>query len=104
MPRVEFFYSERSRDIEAWHDVYKRVILKGYSIHTEPIECDVSVVLNGKFVNPLPLHGKKVLLYRMKDWQPMKWIEMFAPILEEYYDDMIDITGMDVGKLIEKIH
>ena len=103
MQDVEFFYSKRSQSIEKWHPIYKQVEQQGYHIHTEPIECAVSVVLEGKLVNPLPLHGRKVLLYKMDEWQPMKWKNMFSPILEEYYDQMIDITGRDMGKVIEEI-
>jgi len=103
MPNVKFFYSERSKGLEPWHSLYGWFEEQGHTIHTEPIECDISVVLNGKFVNPLPLYGKKVLLYKADEWNTIKWKAMYEPVLEEYYDQMIDIEGRDLGEIIEKI-
>jgi hypothetical protein len=102
MPRVEYFISERSRDLKSWQGIYKWVADQGCALNTEPVECDISIVLSGKFVNPLPLHGKKILLYS-NDWSPLKWEAMFEIVLEEYYDEMINVEGKDIGKVIEKI-
>jgi len=51
MPSVEFFISHRSKEITDWIPIYEEVKELGYNIHTEPVECDISIVLNGKFVN-----------------------------------------------------
>lgn len=104
MPSVEFFISNRSKEITDWIPIYEEIKEFGYNIHTEPVECDCSVVLNGKFVNPLPLYGKKILLYILSDWTTHKWKWMFQHILEEYYDEMIDIEGEELKDVIEKIH
>ena len=103
MPNVEFFYSERSKSLEPWQSLYDWFEKQGHTIHTEPIKCDISVVLNGKFVNPLPLYGKKVLLYKADEWGAVKWKPLFQPVLEEYYDLMIDIEGRDIGEVLEEI-
>lgn len=104
MPSVEFFISHRSKEITDWIPIYEEVKELGYNIHTEPVECDISIVLNGKFVNPLPLRGKKILFYHTSDWQLHKWKAMFKPILEEYYDDLIDIEGQEIKDVIEEIY
>ncbi len=103
MPNVKFFYSERSKGIASWQSLYQWFEEQGHTIYTKPIECDISVVLNGKLVNPLPLHGKKVLLYKADEWGVVKWKPMYQPILEEYYDEMIDIEGRDIGAVLEEI-
>ena len=104
MPNVEFFYSVRSKEITDWIPTYEEVKELGYTLHTEPVECDVSVVLNGKFVNPLPLRGEKILFYKLEDWQRVKWKAMFEPILEEYYDELIDISDRNLEELIESLN
>lgn len=102
MPNVKYFTSERGLMIEDWKEIYDF-----FGPHPHPIPCDVSVVLNGKFVNPLPLYGKKILLYKIADWQPVKWKAMYQPVIEEYYDTLIDITNRNLEEVraeIEKVY
>jgi len=59
MKKVEYFISERSKDRFFWNKIYELLEEKNISIHTVPKDCDISVVLGGPLVNPLPLKGKK---------------------------------------------
>jgi hypothetical protein len=74
-------------------------------LYGTPEQCDISVVLGGCLENPLPLRGTKVLAIKRDEWQMVKWEELYGQILEEYYDHIIDTTGLDAVntlKLIEK--
>ena len=103
MPKIEYFYSERSKGRPHWQEVYIALKEKGITIHIEPKSCDYSVVLGGCFVNPIPLQGKKILAVNTQEWQAAKWEFMFRPILEEYYDKMINVTGCTPEETLELI-
>lgn len=59
---------------------------------TKPETADVSIVLDGRYENPLAVTGKKVLVYD-KDMWGHRW-ELFEPVLSEYYNRMVDVTRM----------
>ena len=104
MPSVKYFRSKRVLNPELWEPIFDALTERGSVIHvSEPVECDVSVVLNGKVENPVPLSGKKVLVYDRQHWSEMKWKSIFKNILEEYYDDMIDIHGMNLAEVVQCI-
>jgi len=88
-----------------WNDIYKLFAERNIPIYMEPKPCDISVVLGGTLVNPIPLRGKKVLAFKKDEWKAIQWDHIFKPILEEYYDHIIDTTGLspdDTFELIEK--
>ena len=104
MLNVKYFRSKRVVDPDLWEPIFDALIERGNVIHvSDPVECDVSVVLNGKVENPVPLSGKKVLVFDKRKWSEMKWKAIFQNILEEYYDDMIDIDGMNLAEVVECI-
>ena len=98
-PSLKYFISSRSKDNPYWQEVYD---LCG-QIHTEPVDCDVSVVLGGRLENPLALKGKKVLAFKKDEWRMVKWDMVFRMILEEYYDDFIDTTGLNPEGTLRRI-
>ena len=103
--RVEYFISNRSLESPYWGEVYEILENRGIQVHTEPTDCDISIVLGGILVNPLPLKGKKVLALKKDEWRMVKWDMVFKMILDEYYDDFIDTTGLNpegTVRLIER--
>jgi hypothetical protein len=103
MKKVEYFISERSKDRFFWNKIYELLEEKNIPIHTEPKDCDISVVLGGPLVNPLPLKGKKVLAFKSDEWKVVKWEVVYEPILQEYYDHMINTTGLNPEETLRSI-
>jgi hypothetical protein len=98
--RIEYFRAKRAENNPNWKEVYDLCGAK-----TDPVDCDISVVLGGTLENPLPLRGKKVLAFKKDEWRMVKWDMVFGDILEEYYDHLIDTTGLNPEgtlRLIEK--
>ncbi len=83
------------------------LLSKNIYISKKPENCDVSIVLYGLYENPTCLFGKKVLAHdKLMFFSHMGkeygW-NMFRPILEEYYDYFIDLTGLSVQEQANKI-
>ena len=79
---------------------------RGHRVYTHARDTDISIILHGTFENPCIFKGKKVLAFNSEDWgKHGEWEHLFKPILEEYYDEFIDITGLSskeqAGRLIE---
>ena len=70
----------------------KTINLLGMPVCIEPEDAEISIVLDGRYENPLAVTGKKVLVYD-KDLWGHRW-ELFEPVLSEYYDKMVDVTRM----------
>ena len=99
MVNVKVFKAKPGR--ESWEEVIK--ILKNNSIDIliRPEKADVSIVLSGAAENAGILYGKKILMYNIKDWMEKEpelieqyKFNLYRPILEEYYDELIDLSGM----------
>ena len=98
--RVEYFRAKRAENNLWWQEVFGLC-----DVNTDPVDCDISVVLSGRLENPLALKGKKVLAIKKDEWRMVRWDGVFDRILEEYYDHIIDTTGLnprDTLRLIEK--
>lgn len=101
---IKYFISKRSKDRPCWTEVYDVLTEKNIPLHTKPVECDISVILGGTLVNPIPLKGKKVLAFKEDEWRMVKWKQVYKLILEEYYDYFIDTTHLsplDTYRMIE---
>lgn len=87
--------------MESWVEVINILKENGIDILTESEETDVSIVLSGAWENAGILQGKRILFYDIKDWmekepdrlEPYKF-ELYRPILEEYYDEFINLSDM----------
>jgi len=87
--------------MESWVEVINILKENGIDILTESEQTDVSIVLSGAWENAGILQGKRILFYDIKDWmekepdrlEPYKF-ELYRPILEEYYDEFINLSDM----------
>jgi len=90
-----------------WNRIGKVLIDRGVDVCTKPEPADVSIVLSGARTNSLCLTGKKILVYSIYEWmrgvQPPNGFNLFKPILDEYYDDFIDLTGVEMKDAADKI-
>ena len=103
MRSVKYFCSERSMSNEKWKPIYSWFEKNNVPINLKPEDCDISVALEGKFVNPVALCGKKILLCKPDEWQIFKWVYMYKPILEEYYDKIVDITEIKPEQISHEV-
>jgi len=105
MANVKVFQTKRGHD--DWNTLTD--ILKDAGVYVSNVaeDADVSIVISGKFVNTQSLSGKKVLAYNAYEWlrnvpMPMGF-NMYKFILDEYYDDFIDLTNLSVEDCAKKI-
>ena len=75
--------------------------LKGYEVYPTVEKCGRAIILGGRHENPTSFNCEKVLIHVGIEWDS-RW-DFFKPILEEYYDKMIDITGMSLPKAAQTI-
>lgn len=81
-----------------WREV---IALYDGQVYGTPQEADVSIVLGGKRANPMAVKGKRILAYNKKEW--IGWAYIYRPILEEYYDEFLDLSGLTAGQTVDKI-
>lgn len=80
------------------------LINNGIRVYSEPTPANVSIVIDGKNENPLAFNGKRVLAYWADVWKDKDYFnELYKPILEEYYDDMIDLTNLTFEEVKEAL-
>jgi len=96
-----------SRQQAKWEKVINGLRLDGVKIYNQPQDADVSIVLSGKHENPAMLKGRKVLAFDAGEWikfmnPPNGWIA-YAIVLEEYYDDFINLSGMTDSDKIKTV-
>ena len=90
-----------------WPEVEKHLKKRGVETLSEPVGADLSVVLSGMFENPSILKGKKVMAFKPQEWfpgvpPPMGW-NMYREMLGFYYDDFIDMSGLNPKKAAKRI-
>lgn len=89
------------RGIDTWLGVIESIEKNGSKVLDYPEQCDVSVVLSGKFENPNCFYGKRIVLFHRQEWEGFDGL--FHKILKRYYDKVIDVTKRspeDVLKII----
>lgn len=84
-----------------WLPIIDSLEENGYDVYPTTEQTDKAIILSGKFENPTVFSCKKVLIYHRKEWIHV-W-EFFEPIVEEYYDEMIDVTELSLRKTVETI-
>lgn len=99
MVNVKVFKAKPGR--EGWMRVIEILKGKGIDILMKTEKADVSIVLSGAAENAGILEGRKILMYNIKDWMEKEpeqleqfKFDLWRPILEEYYDEFINLSGM----------
>ncbi len=96
MPTVRIYRSKKLAD--NWGLVADKLDAAGLQTHRETGDADVSISLGGMYINPLVLTGKRVLCHNVAEWlpamqKPFGW-SLYKTVLDEYYDEFMDLTGM----------
>lgn len=96
------------RNASSWSKVVDGLRLSGTKVYNEPQEADVSISLCGMYENPAVLKGKRVLCFDVEDWRstfqpPYGW-KLYQVVLEEYYDEFVNLTGLDVKQKVIEIN
>jgi len=81
--------------------------LAGLKVYQEPRDVDVSIVLSGKYENPSLLKGRKIIAFDAVEWlkfitPPYGW-DNYKIVLEEYYDDFLNLTGMEPAQRVKAV-
>jgi hypothetical protein len=99
MPSVKVFAA--SVDRKEWVNVLNELSKRGQKVEVDYKPCDVAIVLGGRFNNPV-LWKKRILFYNKKQWANW-WDGLFGPVVEEYYDKLLDITIYTLEGVVEMI-
>jgi hypothetical protein len=85
----------------SWVKVIECLYLSGYKVFNSPRKCDISIVLGGKVENPEVFCGEKILIFHDGEWKVHG--PFFKEILSEYYDLIVDVTGLHFRDIAKKI-
>ena len=78
------------------------LVQNGFKIYEQAEPADCSIVISGRYENPLSLTGKKILIFNENEWASQFW-GVFEPIVKEYYDELVDITGRTLDQATQII-
>ena len=107
MVDVKVFKSLRRKERD--HELVSAISRQGCHcvVYPEVMPADVSVVVSGLYENPSQLTGKKVLAFDATEWFPKmpvpKGFNLFAPVLKHYYDEVLNLSHMDVEQKAKAI-
>jgi hypothetical protein len=73
----------------------------GVPIYSKAVDSDLSIVIGGKFENPIALKGKRVLFYDKGEWGGA-W-PLFGFIATAYYDEVIDLSNLSSSEKAGRI-
>ena len=87
--------------------IIKSLKAKNIPVYKNVFPCDVSIAIYGLYENPIALYGKRVLAYDKPLWfnilgQDFGW-RLCKPLLDEYYHEFLDITGLSSDEQANKI-
>ena len=81
-------------------DIITILSRSGIKVYRNYSPADISIVLDGRYENPIVLDGKKILITDELLWN--KTWAMFMAILPQYYDEIITDYSIDtVRRVIE---
>ena len=96
------------RDVQ-WNRIIDALLTKKkIKAYDSKQDCDVAVILSGKYINPLVFPKNRILITSAREWGPIEFYEnFFKPVLEEYYKEIYKIDTLQslnaVLKLIKKV-
>ncbi len=79
----------------------------GFPVYDEKVDCDLAVILNAIMFNPSAFKNKVGFIYSdpggdFNSWD--FWVEhVYTPVLEKYYDHLIDLYPMSPKEAANKI-
>jgi hypothetical protein len=92
-------------DIKDWKSVINGLMNKGFEVSFFPEKTDLSIVLGGRFENPMVFEGERVLFFNPSQWPPSAnnaGFKFFQPVIKEYYDEMIEVSESNAVDVITK--
>ena len=90
-------------DLKKWKTIMNDLATAGFRVTTRPQKADLSIVLGGRFENPLAFKGYRVLAYNPGHWPPPvrnAGFAFFKPLLEEYYDELLEVNSNNAVEVI----
>lgn len=100
MADVKIFKADRHT--EKSEAIIKELRKKNLEVFDTPTNADISIVISGYYENPAILKGRKVLVVDVTEWfkglPAPNGFKLAQPVLEEYYDDFLNLSGMKPGE------
>jgi hypothetical protein len=109
MPTVKVFKSTKAFDSEykLWKPLVRYLADNEFMPHLTATDepYDVSVVLGGRYENPMVIRGRKVLFYKIWDGENERMVfqTVYLPVLKQFYDETVDISRMSNKEILRKI-
>ena len=100
MQAVNYFIMEPQ--LGNWRQVVEKFEESGIKINFELTPTKTTVVLSGAHLNPMMVSGRKILIAHSREWGAL-WKSVYRPVLEEYYDHVINIGGMSLEEAIKTV-
>jgi len=100
MQNVSFLIN--TPEIPSWISLIEEIDNLGYEIVSEPEPAKTTIVLSGLQINPIIVHGRKVLLAYPVE-ASRGWEVVYIPILGEYYDRVVDVRKMSIEEIVDII-
>lgn len=98
MKGLKLFHSSYTEN-DTWEDIIYGLEKLGYVTHSTIQPHDRAIVLGGYWENPNAFNHP-ILFYR----QTVPYIhEFMTEVLKEYYDILINLTGVTINEAIEEI-
>ena len=88
--------------VTSWTPLIYEIEQLGYNITHKPEVAKTTIVFSGDRINPMIVHGRKVLL-AYPVGASRGWEVKYVPILKEYYDRVIDVRKMSIEEIMDII-
>lgn len=94
-------------DRGGWKHIITALNKRKFDVSDSPRDVDVSIVLSGLMENPALVKGRRVLAFKPQDWMPeipppKGWM-LYESTMAQYYDEFIDLSGLNAKKSAKKI-